>query len=98
MHGEKEEMEMKLTDSLPGTNRNKFQVTQWILMTKAPIGLWYYGERERERFLLAYIISDIYQIGPLIIYVVNFKTPKKFYQKSKMHYNKHNERRFYATD
>ncbi len=66
---------MKLTDSLPGTNRNKFQVTQGILMTKAPSGLWNYEERERERYLLAYIISAIYQTGPLSISVVNFKKP-----------------------
>lgn len=66
---------MKLTDSLPDRNRNKFQVTQGILMTKAPSGLWNYAERERERFLLAYIISAIYQIGPLSIPVVSFKTP-----------------------
>jgi len=39
-------MEMKLTDSLPGTNRNKFQVTQGILMKKASSGLWNYkGKR-----------------------------------------------------
>lgn len=66
---------MKLTDSLPGTNRNKFQVTQGILMTKAPSGLWNYEERERERFLLAYIISAIYQTGHLSISVGNFKKP-----------------------
>jgi len=38
-------MEMKLTDSLPGTNRNKFQVTQGILMKKASSGLWNYKEK-----------------------------------------------------
>lgn len=67
---------MKLTDSLPGTNRNKFQVTQGILMTKAPSGLWNYRERERERFLPAYIISAIYQTGPSRTSVFFlFKTP-----------------------
>lgn len=44
--GRKEEMEMKLTDSLPGTNITKFQVTQGILMMKAPSGLRI--ERKRE--------------------------------------------------
>lgn len=39
---------MKLTDSLPGTNRNKFQVTLGILMTKAPSGLERDKGRKRE--------------------------------------------------
>lgn len=55
---------MKLTDSLPGTNITKFQVTQGILMMKAPSGLRYMG-REKERgfysltSFLQYIKQDL---------------------------------------
>lgn len=62
---------MKLTDSLPGTNRNKFQVTQGILMTKAFSGLGNYGVREREVSIHLHHFRNISNR----ISVVNFKTP-----------------------
>lgn len=71
-------MEMKLTDSLPGTNRNKVQVTQGILMMKASSGLWNYGVREREVSSHLHNFCNPYPYPTLRISIVNFKTPMIF--------------------